>query len=85
MTREDEIAAVKLVGEKIGYGNLMSIASALWRRDLRQMGIPESGAFYPICPPYIDKEDFKALRCQDQMTRDDLELDDIYGPAKGNV
>jgi hypothetical protein len=45
MNREQQILAVKLLGETIGYGNMMSIATALWRKDLRDNGYPESGAF----------------------------------------
>lgn len=45
MNREQEIMAVKLLGETIGYGNMMSIATALWRKDLRDNGYPQSGAF----------------------------------------
>lgn len=30
MDRKNEIAMVKSLGEKIGYGNLMDIASGLW-------------------------------------------------------
>jgi len=81
MTREEEIAAVKLVGEKIGYGNMMSMASALWRRSLRIAGYPESGAFYPTCPSFIQEEIFKECNCESEMLHFDLELDDIYGPA----
>lgn len=29
-----EVNAVQRLGEQIGYGNLMSLASALWRRKL---------------------------------------------------
>lgn len=35
MTRHTfEVAAVQRLGEQIGYGNLMWLASALWRRKL---------------------------------------------------
>jgi hypothetical protein len=47
MNREQQILAVKLLGETIGYGNMMSIATALWRKDLRDNGYPQSGAFIP--------------------------------------
>lgn len=75
MTRADEYAAVKLVGEKIGYGNMMTIASTLWRRKLRDTGTPESGAFYPTCPSFIDKEIAKETRVQQEITSGDCELD----------
>jgi len=43
-----EVDAVKSLGEKIGYGNMMEIASALWRENLRQRGYPIIGAFIPV-------------------------------------
>lgn len=45
MTQKEEIEAVKHLGEKIGYGNMMTLATALWRKNLRDAGYPESGAF----------------------------------------
>lgn len=45
MTMEQEIIAVKQLGEAIGYGNMMVLATALWRKSLRDNGYPESGAF----------------------------------------
>lgn len=30
------VTAVKRLGEQIGYGHLMSLASALWRRNLTE-------------------------------------------------
>lgn len=33
--RKSEAMAVKKLGESIGYGNLMELASALWRKDLK--------------------------------------------------
>lgn len=82
MTRADEYAAVKLVGDKIGYGNMMSIAGTLWRRMLRDEGYPESGAFYPTCPSFIDKEIAKETRVQQEITSGDLELDRILEEGK---
>lgn len=42
-----EALAVKMLGEEIGYGNLMEWASALWRKSLMDKGYPTSGAFVP--------------------------------------
>lgn len=59
---EYEIEQVKLLGEEIGYGNLMTLASALWRKKLKDKNVPVSGAFIPICiieqnmEPYLKKE-----------------------------
>ena len=41
--------AVKQLGDRIGYGNLISWASALWRNSLREQGFPDSGAFIGVC------------------------------------
>ncbi|QQO97249.1 hypothetical protein M1M30_gp148 [Maribacter phage Colly_1] len=53
---DSNIKAVEELGAKIGYGELMSIASGLWRHSLREKGYPVSGAFIPTCPPFV-KED----------------------------
>lgn len=45
--RKSEAMAVKKLGESIGYGNLMEWASALWRKDLKDHGLPIYGAFIP--------------------------------------
>ena len=34
----------------------MSIASALWRKNLEDSGYPTSGAFVPTCLPFVEKE-----------------------------
>lgn len=44
---KDEMNAVQQLGDKIGYGNLMSWGSALWRRKLKECGLPENGVFVP--------------------------------------
>ena len=50
---KQEAEAVKRVGEQIGYGNMMMIASALWVQLLIDSGLDETeamlGAFYPAC------------------------------------
>lgn len=47
MSIREEVKAVKNLGEEIGYGHTMSLASALWRKALRDKGFPEHGAFVP--------------------------------------
>lgn len=37
---------VRELGEKIGYGELMSLASILWASKLIDDGLPDVGAFY---------------------------------------
>lgn len=53
-----EVVAVQRLGEQIGYGNLMSIASALWRRKLvKAYGNGyETGAFVPTIKNLIKDE-----------------------------
>lgn len=53
MSRFREIEAVKVLGEQIGYGNLMNVASALWAIDLESKSIPESGAFVATIAPFV--------------------------------
>ena len=51
-----EVLEVKKLGEKIGYGHLMELASALWRKHLRDRGYPDTGAFLPIIPRGNERE-----------------------------
>jgi hypothetical protein len=48
---------VKVLGEQIGYGHLMELASALWRQSLRDMDVPEEGAFVPVCTYQVKKKE----------------------------
>lgn len=53
----EEIRAVHRLGEQIGYGNMMDIASALWANSLeRDYGIT-SGAFIPTIAGMMKKKD----------------------------
>lgn len=57
MNKNEEIESVRILGEAIGYGNLMVLASALWRKSLSDSGYPTSGAFIPTCITSVnDKE-----------------------------
>ncbi len=59
MNHDEEIKAVKELGEKIGYGNMMHIASALWDLDLRKTMENEEfndGCFVPACFCFIKKK-----------------------------
>ena len=44
---KQEVEEVKRLGDKIGYGNMMTIASALWARMLIDETGTDDGAFYP--------------------------------------
>lgn len=41
-----ECEEVKSLGDQIGYGNMMTIASALWAKMLIDNDLGDSGAFY---------------------------------------
>jgi len=62
-----EVNRVKELGEQIGYGHLMSIASALWRKNLEDSGYPVSGAFVPTCLPFVEKELAEATKPEREM------------------
>jgi hypothetical protein len=47
MDRKAEILSVKQLGESIGYGNMMDIASALWAEKLEKSVGTSEGAFIP--------------------------------------
>lgn len=38
---------VRELGDRIGYGELMSVASIIWAAKLIDQGLPDEGAFYP--------------------------------------
>ncbi len=62
-----EVLAVKALGEAIGYGNMMSIASALWCMHLKESNIPTTGAFIPTITYCMKmKEGKKAAEEQDR-------------------
>lgn len=48
MERQDEITAVRLLGEQIGYGNVMDIASKLWKQDFMLKGLDTEGCHVPV-------------------------------------
>ena len=47
LQKKANVKIIKQLGQEIGYGQLMSLASAHWRAHLKQEGIPTSGAFIP--------------------------------------
>jgi hypothetical protein len=57
-----EIQAVKELGEKIGYGNMMDIASSLWGIMLEDKFGHSTGAFEPVCIAPIDEKYAKELK-----------------------
>ena len=59
---KDEILAVKELGEQIGYGNMMDIASSLWCIMLDDKYGHSTGAFEPVCIAPIDKKYAEELK-----------------------
>ena len=56
MDRKAEILAVKQLGEQMGYGNLMDIASALWAVKLDKSVGTDEGAFLPVALSEVKRE-----------------------------
>ena len=55
--RIKEIKEVRELGERIGYGNMMSIASALWRISLEDKWGITTGAFIPTIASFMKKKE----------------------------
>jgi hypothetical protein len=62
----EEIVAVKQLGERIGYGNMMSLASALWQLDLNEKHGLKTGAFIPTLATLMKSEDAEAALSEQQ-------------------
>lgn len=56
-----EVEEVLRLGKQIGYGNLMELASALWRYDLRKQGLPEVDALIVTAKCNVRKEDLSDI------------------------
>ena len=59
-----EAQAAKALGASIGYGHMMALASALWRKDMIEKGYPVSGVFVPampsdVIPEYLNEGEMK--------------------------
>ena len=54
--RKDEIQKIKELGEKIGYGNMMDVASALWALKLEKQYGTTYGAHIPTVEPFLTEE-----------------------------
>lgn len=74
-----EVVAVQRLGEQIGYGNLMWLASALWRRKLvKEWGEGhEKGAFLPTVSCLLNEEGLdifqKQIEVYDEIVKDVLD------------
>ena len=56
MTKKQEILLVEKLGSEIGYGHLMNLAAALWRKSLSNEGNHPVGAFIPALTMDIKNE-----------------------------
>lgn len=68
--QQPEISIVDALGKEIGYGHLMSLASALWRKNLKEKGYPEDGAFIPELSIGISVEAKKSAALYDEIISD---------------
>ena len=67
----NNIETIEQLGEKIGYGHLMNLASAIWRKNLKENGYPEIGAFIPTCLPFI-KDEMQEMHEQSSIQYDKI-------------
>lgn len=58
--RKREILAVKRLGEEIGYGNMMDIASALWTMKLSDDRYTRI-MHVPTVKPFIKKKEWERI------------------------
>jgi hypothetical protein len=54
--KDIEKELVRQLGEKIGYGNMMQLASDLWEEKMKENGWPTSGVFVPVLKYDVDKQ-----------------------------
>lgn len=57
---------VKELGERIGYGNLMHLASKLWRKMLRKEYGIDSGGFIPVIQSQIKPSELDKIKKYDK-------------------
>lgn len=66
---KNQILQVKALGEMIGYGNMMDIASILWAQKLKDDGYDDIGAFYPMILPEIKNGALKKYAKNDRKRK----------------
>jgi len=70
LQKKTTVEIVKQLGQEIGYGQLMSLASAHWRAQLKEMDVPESGVLIPTLIDYLQGEE------REMMEREIKHFDD---------
>jgi len=61
----EEVLLVKRIGDRIGYGHLMSLASALWRRKFPSEAA--SGAYVCVCETSVKKDIMDAVKATNEV------------------
>lgn len=61
----EEVLLVKRIGDRIGYGHLMSLASALWRKRFPDEVV--SGAFVCVCETSVKEEILNAVKATNEV------------------
>lgn len=86
MSRLDEIKAVKQLGEAIGYGNMMDIASALWSKKVtKQTGRP-CMMHIPTVEGYLTEEGKEVAHVGLNARLEELKkLENIFNITEGIV
>jgi hypothetical protein len=56
---KSEKIIVKELGDKIGFGNVMTIACECWQEDMKSKNYPITGVFIPVLPIDIKKTALK--------------------------
>lgn len=62
---KDEVHVVKSLGQSIGYGHLMQLASTLWANDLESHGLPRLGAHVPTVMTLLTEDGKKIAESSD--------------------
>ena len=79
MNRKSEILEVKALGERIGYGNMMDIASALWSMKLSDDGT-ERIMHVPTVEPCMKKKEWERTRKEVLGRIEEIKLYNIDNP-----
>ena len=61
----EDVLLVKRIGDRMGYGHLMSLASALWRNNLPNG--QKMGAFVCVCDVSVKEEILDAVRATNEV------------------
>ena len=80
VTKGKEVSVVIQLGERLGYGNLMEIVSAVWRFKNKQQGIPE----WHVPIPVIIKPDGTTLINKEDIDNEKRVYDDMVKNQVGD-